>query len=198
MGRTSVAGDDTEIVRVLFQILKHGDRRKMDAISNVSQTGGGARDLRFRPASKFLPFFRRMLPDVVLERRGTSEIETYCGPVVWEGAGGERSEVMTVWPATDARPDECRIARINRFDFSGLVKEDPNGGESIIMLFQQQSGVVRVYFTTETSLKSENWNPTIKNFAKEWLAKATTGDQSRRQFKSAFLDLETNERFPHD
>ena len=191
-----MASNDTLVVRVLFQILKDGDRLKMDAVSNVSPTGGGARDLRFRPASRFLPIFSKMLPELVTERRGSSKIETYRGSVVWEAAGQEKSGLMTVWPATNARPNECRIARVNRFDFSGLVKEDPGGGESIFMLFQQKSGLVRVYFTTETSLKSENWNPTIKNFAKNWLAKATVGSRSRHKYRSAFLDLETNERFP--
>ena len=55
------------------------------------------------------------------------------------------------------------------------------------MLFQQQNGVVRVYFTTETSLTTKNWNTTIKDFAMGWLA---------TNHRSAFLDLETNERFP--
>ena len=184
-----VASNETEVVRVLFQILMEGDRRKMDAASNDSRTGGGARDLRFRPESEFLPFFRKLLPEVVLESRESTQIETYRGSVSWEASGQQKSQVMTVWPATDARPNECRIATINQFDFSSLVKKDPGGGPSIFMLFQQQNGVVRAYFTTETSLRSENWHPTIKTFAEVWLATA-------HKHKSAFLDLEANERFP--
>ena len=183
-----VGSHDTQVVvRVLFQILTAGDRLKMDAVSNVSRTGGGARDLRFRPENEFLPFFRKMLPEVVRKRRGSTQIDAYRGSVSWEASGQEKSRMMTVWPATNARPNECRIGKINRFDFSGLVKNDPSGGESIFMLFQQRNGVVRVYFTTETSLRSENWNSSIKNFAKEWMA---------TDHRSAFLDLETNERFP--
>ena len=185
--RMSVGSNDTQVVRVLFQILTEGDRLKMDAVSNFSPTGGGARDLRFRPESEFLPFFRKVLTEVVLEPRGSTQIETYRGSVSWEASGQEKSRMMTVWPATDARPNECRIGGINHFDFPGLVKKDPTGGASIFMLFQQRNGVVRVYFTTETSLRSENWNSRIKNFAKDWMA------TNRR---SAFLDLETNERFP--
>ena len=94
---------------------------------------------------------------------------------------------MTVWPATEARENECRIGGVNHFDFSGLVKKDPGGGRSIFMLFQQRNGIVRVYFTTESSLRSENWNSTIKSFAKDWMG---------TKHRSAFLDLETNERFP--
>ena len=106
--------------------------------------------------------------------------------------------MMTVWPATDARPNECRIARINRFDFSGLVKEDPGGGESIFMLFQQRNDVVRVYFTTETSLKSENWNSAIKNFAKDWLAKATLGKGRAPSTGLPFWILRRVSGFPCD
>lgn len=187
-----MASSDLQIVRVLFQALTAGDRRKMDAMSNDAPTGGGARDLRFSPTDRFLPFFERMLPEVVRERRGSTEVETYRGPVVWDVNGEQRSGVMTVWPPTDARSNECRIVRVNQFGFSGLVREDPAGGESIFMLFQQKNDVVRVYFTTETSLKAEDWNSAIKSFATYWL------DAGRRSARSAFLDFETNEQFPDD
>ena len=182
-----VANNDTQVVRVIFQTLTEGDRLKMDAVSNVSQTGGGARDLRFRPESRFLSIFRKMLPEVVLEWRKSTKIETYRGTVSWQASGQEKSRKMTVWPATDARENECRIGGINHFDFSGLVEKDQAGGRSVFMLFQQRNGAVRVYFTTETSLRSENWNSTIKSFAKNWMG---------TKHRSAFLDLETNERFP--
>lgn len=192
-----MASNDMQVVRVVFQILTEGDRLKMDAVSNVSQTGGGARDLRFRPETAFLPIFRKMLPEVVktrriqrvrgaLERQST-QIETYKGTVFWMASGQERSRKMTVWPATGARPNECRIGGINRFDFSGLVKQDPARGGSIFMLYQLQNGVVRVDFTTETSLKVDAWHSTIKAFAKDWM---------ETDHRAAFLDLETKERFP--
>ena len=178
-----VGGNDTDVVRVVFKVLAKSDLLKMDAVSNVSQTGGGARDLRFSPASAFLPIFRKMLPEVVLARGR----ETYRGTVFWLAADEqEKSREMTVWPATRRRPNECRIVQVHRFDFSGLVKEDPAGGHSIFMLFQQRNGVVRVHFTTETSLRSEVWNSTIRSFAKYWMGRSDW----------AFLDLETGERFP--
>ena len=40
---------DSEVARVIFQIVTEGDRKKMDAVSNIAQSGGGARDLRFQP-----------------------------------------------------------------------------------------------------------------------------------------------------
>ena len=178
-----MANNDTHIIRVVFQILEPGDLKKMKGESNVSPTGGGAVDLRFRPDSAFLPMFRRMLPEVVLAHGK----ETYRGAVFWEASGQEKSREMAVWPATPSREGECRIAEVNHFDFSGLVKEDPGGGRSIFMLFQLRSGIVRAYFTTETSLKSEAWHSIIKRFAKDWMG---------TNHRSAFLDLETKERFP--
>ena len=94
---------------------------------------------------------------------------------------------MEVWPPTNARPNEVRIAQVSRYGFQDLVVDDPAGRRSVFMLFQQRSGIVRVYFTTETSLSTDDWNPTIKEFATAWL---------QTQRKSAFLDLETHERFP--
>lgn len=193
-----VASNDTQVVRLVFQVLTEGDRLKMDAVSNVSQTGGGARDLRFRPETAFLPIFRKMFPEVVkarrmrrvqgtVERRTSTQIETYRGTVYWRASDQERAREMTVWPATEARPNECRIGGINRFDFSGLVKQDPDGGRSIFMLYQLRNGVVRVDFTTETSLRVDDWHSTIKAFAKDWM---------RTDHRAAFLDLETNEQFP--
>lgn len=193
-----VASNGQVVVRVLFQVLKEGDRKKMLAASNVTPSGGGARDLRFRPESEFLPFFAKLLPNVVFDPPGSSNIKTCRGHVVWDGgSAGTQSKEMEVWRATDARPGECRIARIHEFDFSGLVKDDPRHGRSIFMLFQQQNGVVRVHFTTETSLKTEPWNPVIKKFAVDWLAQAAAG-AGARHFRSAFLDLTTNDRFPAD
>ena len=76
---------------------------------------------------------------------------------------------------------------MHRFGFAGLVKRDPSGGRSVFMLFQQRNGVVRVYFATETSLRTENWNSAVKEFASVWLDSGHS---------SAFLDLDTNEGFP--
>ncbi len=186
-----MTSDETEVVRVLFHTIDDGDRLKLEAVSNNSPTGGGARDLRFRPESLFLPFFKKLFPKVVVRKRNGGNIEVYNGPVYWDVEGQEKTGTMKVWPATDARADETRIATVSRFGFQDLVKDDPSGGRSIFMLFQQKSGIVRVYFTTETSLKNDDWHCTIKKFAREWFS-------TQKKQKSAFLDLEAKERFPVD
>lgn len=187
----AVTSNGQAVIRVLFQNIEDGDRRKFEARSNDSTTGGGARDLRFRPEDAFLPFFGRMFPHKRYETRKvngvTSQIEVLNGTVTWTEATGEKSAAMEVWPATNARPNECRIARISSFGLSGLIKTDPSGGRSVFMMFQQANGTIRLYFTTETSLRTGNWDPKIKKFAKEWIADGS---------KSAFLDLQTMERYP--
>lgn len=181
------------IERILFQNIEDGDRRKFIAKSNDSASGGGARDLRFRPETEFLPFFRRMFPNKTYKTRKakglSSQIEVLSSTVKWQDPTGSKSATMEIWPATDARPNECRLARISEFALDGLIQTDPNGGRSVFMLFQQANGEIRLHFTTQTSLTTPNtWDPKIEKFARDWFADGC---------KSAFLDLITKERYPH-
>jgi len=188
-----MSNDDLTVVRVLFQNIEPGDRRKFEARSNDSTSGGGARDLRFRPETAFLPFFKSAFPNSRIQRRNSGgvekKIEVLSGTVVWQEGDIEKSATMEVWPSTDARPNETRIARVSGLGIYDLIVDDPDDGRSIFMLFQQKNGVLRIHFTTETSLRNDDWDPTIKAFAADWF-------QSNK--KSAFLDLETKERYPND
>ena len=179
------------IIRVLLHNIEEGDRRKIVAESNDSDTGGGARDLRFTPADEFFPFFERMFPKTRQRTRTSkgirSQIDVLRGDVRWTEPTGEKSAKMEVWPATPSRPRECRIARIAGFELHPLIQNDPNGGRSVFMMFEQADGVIRLYFTTETSLRTEDWNPKIKDLAADWIDDGG---------KSAFLDLQKMERYP--
>ena len=116
------------------------------------------------------------------------KIEVLSGTVTWNESGMERSATMEIWPSTNARPNECKIAKISSFGLFGMIQSDPTGGKSIFMMFQQQNGTIRLHFTTEASLRNDDWDPTIKKFAADWL---------REGSKSAFLDLKSKERYPH-
>ena len=183
---------DRVIVRVLVQNIEDGDRRKFEARSNDSSSGGGARDLRFRPETEFLPFFGRMFPDKHIKNRRSKDVQTqievFSGEVNWNEHGAEKSAEMEVWPSTNARPGECRIARISSFGLLSQIADDPNGGRSVFMMFQQADGTIRMHFTTETSLRNDNWDPKIKKFAVGWIEEGS---------KSAFLDLESKRQYPH-
>lgn len=187
-----MADDSFNVVRVLLQNIEDGDRLKFVAKSNTSDTGGGARDLRFRPESEFLAFFQKMFSGRRVQRRSSkgvsSQIEILTDTILWNEGGKDVTATMEIWPSTEARPNECRIARISSFGLDGLIQDDANGGKSVFMMFQQQDGTIRLHFTTETSLKVDKWDPTIKKFASDWLNEGT---------KSAFLDLKSKERYPH-
>lgn len=184
--------DGLSVILILFRHIETADRRKFEARSNDASSGGGARDLRFRPEAKFMPFFRKMFPQHRTEKRTTKgvveEIEILSGEVAWGEDGKDTAATMEIWPATNARPNEVRIARISSYGLAKSIKEDPNGGKSIFMMFKQKNGSIRLYFTTETSLRNDAWDPTIKRFAVDWLD---------RGGNSAFLDLETKERYPN-
>lgn len=181
------------IVRVLFHTIDDGDRLKFRARSNTSGTGGGARDLRFRPESEFFPFFRRMFPNRESKQRqakGSSKtIEILSGTAYWKRRGITDNAVIEVWPATDARQNECRIARVSSLDLRDLIEDDPASGRSIFMIYETADGQIWLYFTTQTSLQKDPWHQEIKKFAEFWI---------KTQKKSAFLDFETQEQYPDD
>ena len=187
-----MSDDDLSVIRVLLQNIEDGDRRKFEARSNDSATGGGARDLRFRPETVFWPFFKKVFPHSRTEKRRSkgveNEIEILTGTVHWQEKRCEKSATMEVWPSTNARPNEARIAKISSFGLYDLIKDDPAGGRSVFMLFQQMNGVIRLHFTTEISFRNDDWDPSIKKFAADWFLSGT---------KSAFIDLQSNERYPH-
>ena len=188
-----MSDDGLNVVRILFHDIQEGDRLKFEAQSHTASTGGGARDLRFRPESAFLPFFRRVFSETQIRKStsggGTNNIEVSYGKVHWTHHSDERSATMEVWPSTYSRPGETRIGRISSFGFSDLIETDPRGGRSIFMLFQQKNGDVRIHFTTETSLRRDQWDTQVKEFAEYWFNSGKI---------SAFLDLETEERYPDD
>jgi hypothetical protein len=178
-----VTGVDKRVVRIVLQRVDAGDLKKAKAVSNDAKTGGGARDLRFNPQKEFFPFFQRMFKGRSVQRK-----KTVCtGTVFWDDASSEKSADLAVWPPYPSRPGECKIGKVASLNIDGLIKNDPNGGLSVILLFEQSDGTIRMFFTTETSLRNDGWDPKIKSFAKRWF------DSGR---KSAFLDLEFGEQYP--
>lgn len=187
-----MSSTDRAVVRVLLQNIEDGDRRKFEAQSNDADSGGGARDLRFRPEKDFLPFFEQVFPHKTTKNRRSkgvqTQIEVFSGEVFWNESGSEKSATMEIWPSTNARPSECRLARISSFGLLGQIVDDPHNGRSVFMLFQQADGTIRIHFTTETSLLNDDWDPKIKTFAGDWIDDGC---------KSAFIDLKSGKQYPH-
>ncbi|MEQ8392311.1 MAG: hypothetical protein RIB30_15080 [Thalassospira sp.] len=185
------------IVRVFLFRIDDGDRRKFKAKANDTDSGGGPRDLRIRPEYQFWPFFERLLPereDVARPRTG-GLAEILVGKVCWSDGSRERTGRVEIWPHQNQRLNECRIAKVSQWGVDHLIEDDPNGGLSVLMLFQQEDGVVRLFFTTETVLRTGNWDSTVKDFANKWLDKTSANSRSP---KSAFLDLQNSEIYTGD
>lgn len=188
-----MSSSGTNIVRVFLFRIDDGDRRKFIAKANDTASGGGPRDLRIRPEDEFWPFFERLLSgrETVNRPRTGGTTEILVDEIRWKDGSGEERGRIEIWPQQSNRPNECRIAKVSRWQADHLIQNDPSGGHSVLMLFRQADGIIRLFFTTETVLRTGKWDPTVKAFANEWLDKTSVHPRP----KSAFLDLMTKERY---
>lgn len=134
---------------VIYKCIVQGDLSKFTASSNITKSGGGARDLRFSPASEFFPAFKRMFPK---EENGILR-----GFFSWNDHAPTEVEIH---PPTSSRPNEVRIARINECFPSNNIPTDST--DCILLLILDATGRVSPYFTSLESLKKDNWHPKIK------------------------------------
>lgn len=142
---------------VVYKKIVDGDLRKFSATSNDRPTGGGARDLRFSPAGEFMPIFEKMFP----HREG----DVLYGRFLWDDYAP--TEVFIHSP-TNSRPNEIRIGRVHECFPSNVIPEDAQ--DCILLLILDNNGNVWPYFTSEHSLRTDNWHPVIKNGILEGLA----------------------------
>lgn len=195
-GKPAASGTASPVLRLVVREIVPGDRRKFTATSNDVDTGGGARDLRFRPEDKFAPVFARMFPTTktVTSRRGGAavQLQVHTGQIRWPSvpAPGQAPLYQTgqaeIWPSTNARPGELRLVRVHEYGFSPLLPPLQVNGKTVMMLIQETQGVV-VRFTTEASIRTNNWHRSIKPFLLRWLDSDSL---------SGFIDLQTGEEFP--
>ena len=181
------------IARLFLFRIDDGDRRKFIAKANDTDSGGGPRDLRIRPEDRFWPFFECMLSRRESKERprtgGTTDI--LVDDIVINDGGAERTARLEIWPHQNNRPNECRMAKVYKWSADHLIKDDPAGGVSVLMIFQQENGLIRLFFTTETVLNTGKWDPAVKRFSSNWLQKT----RQYRGPKSAFFDLKRQESY---
>jgi len=171
------------IARIVYKEILEGDRRKFEAQSNDAQTGGGARDLRFRPYDKFLPVFERLFPD-------KDENDICVGRFTWMEGKKQDSNDAFFHPPTNARPNEGRIASVDKFlPLNSLPPQED--GTTILMIIQRDDGTVWPSFTTDVSLASGAWHEAVSNIVLTCLR------AHRRAGVSCcgYIDYETSEVF---
>ena len=156
------------VARILYKEIVPGDLRKIQAESNDSETGGGARDFRFGSYKTLLPVIREMFPETLNERRrraGRDSAEVFKGKFYWENArGGVEWQDSYFESPTDARPSEGRIRRIHQyvcFDTSNI----PQGGlgnRVLVLFIQLEDSSVWPYFAEERTLRQKGmWDSAV-------------------------------------
>jgi len=171
------------ITRIVYKEIVEGDRRKFEAQSNDAQTGGGARDLRFSPYEKFRPVFKRLLPNK--DSKGI-----YSGQFHWMENGQERTSQAFFHPPTSVRPNEGRIANVDKCLPKNSLPPS-SSGITILLLVQHDDGTVWVDFTTDQSLGSGGWHPSVSNAILGCLHARRGSNVSM----CAFVDFESKEVF---
>lgn len=155
-------------VRVVFKQIMDGDRRKVLAESNNSESGGGARDFRFNH-SGLGPTFAAMFPmrETFPRRRDgkSTQVEVYVGRLVWlrdpnkAEAGSDEMKIIYE-PPTDSRTSEGRIAKVHTYP---PFRRYPKGtsGMVLLLLVEDETGAVWPFYATQDSLKTGAWNRTL-------------------------------------
>lgn len=187
-----------QVARILYKELVEGDLRKLQAKSNDSDTGGGARDFRFRSFNRLLPVIRHLFPQIEkLQRRRDNMpvmVDIYKGTFYWyDAAGNVQTKDGYMEPPTSARPGEGRIPRIHEyscFDASGL--KIGVGNRVLLLLIQLMDGSVWPYYAEERTLRiAGKWDPVV---AKELLS-CLDAERPENLAVLGFRDFTTSDRF---
>lgn len=179
--------DGRRPVLIFWQEVLPGDLLKMKAQSNVSTTGGGARDLRF-PDVPFRSVFERMFAeDADIDGR-----HVRIGRLVWdEGDGRRREQVVEYWPPTDARPGEGRLARIHEIEPLRTLPASRDD-RLILLLVLDDARETRAFYAIVDELEAR-WHEDVAIPILDCLrAPRRPGTAAR-----GWLDLVTGQRYCH-
>lgn len=173
----------TGITRLVYKEIVRGDRRKFEAQSNDTPSGGGARDLRYSPYEEFVKVFGRMLP--------TRDANDVCtGHFTWIDKGAQKRGDAFFHPPTSVRPNEGRIASVDKYlPLDTLPSESE--GTTILIIYQDKHGEVWPYFTTDRSLASGEWHPAVS----ELILKCLHAHRRTGVSCCGYIDYEFNEVF---
>ena len=176
-----------DVKRIVFKEIVEGDRKKFEAASNLdSSAGGGARDLRFRPFDKFGPVFERLFPDK--DEKGVCKGEFHR-----LDDGVERATEAFFHPPTNARPNEGRLANVDKYlPLNDLPSE--GDGTTILLIIQRDDGSFWPTFTTDNSLESGAWNEQVM----EMILGCLRANRNANVSMVGFVDFETKETYCND
>lgn len=189
------SNDAGDIARIVFRQILDGDRLKFIAQSNITDSGGGARDLRFRSWDKMQKTLRKLFPGTRTEkrRRGTGNaLDVYTGHLSWlQKNGKEVSKEAVLEPPTHARPNEGRITRVHEYECFTINQPVAGSGRLIALFVQKDDGSVWPFVITERSLEHDKWNPAVAEF----LLSALNAPRREGNAAYGFIDFASGEQF---
>jgi len=139
------------ITRIVYKEILAGDRRKFEAKSNDTPSGGGARDLRFSPYDEFVKVFEILFP--------TKDADDIChGHFTWLEKGVQKRSEAAFHRPTGARGNEGRIASVDKCIPQTTLPPE-TAGITILIIYQDTAGAVWPCFTTDKLL--EKWHDSV-------------------------------------
>lgn len=158
--------DPTGVARILYKQVVGGDLRKIQAQSNDTPSGGGARDFRFGDYKRLEGMVKKFFPNTKTgdRKRGDAdvELEIFHGEFFHhDGDSNVVKQTVEFEPPTDARPTEGRIPRVHELPCFDLkrVPELKENEVVLLLLVQCNDSSVWPYFITESSLtNNQEWN----------------------------------------
>lgn len=162
---------------VIYKRIVEGDLSKFTATSNIRQTGGGARDLRFSPASEFFPVFQKMF---------SQQGSVLVGRFSWVNHSDTEA---VIHPPTNSRPNEVRIGRIHECFPATVIPTDDT--DCILLIVMDENRKVCPYFTSEHSLIHDNWHPAIK----VPILQGLNAERSVKSTAMGFIDFESGRSY---
>lgn len=199
------------VKRIVYKQIVFGDFRKFLAKSNDATSGGGARDLRFRPYEEFVEIFRLMFPHSRVEMRRRNDrmqqVEVLVGKFHWTENGGVVSKEATFETPTTAREGEGRIPTVYKYGpFNRIVEQWPEDkwgddkrslkveGRLVLLLVQREDGSVWPEFATEKSLGSGAWAKSVSTPILNSLA----GERRISEVARGYIDFEHGRGYSDD
>lgn len=177
------------ILRLAVREIWPGDRLKFKAKAAPGGTGGGARDMRFRPYQRFDDVFGRILTNRTnLERkRGgmKSTITVYTSSVSVRNPDGAHDTNMIFEPPTDARGDEGRVTMIHKL---GLTIPPQATHRLLFVVGQMSDG--NAFTTIAREEDVPHWHKDVADL----LTRVLSFDAANKA-SSGYIDFETGRSY---
>lgn len=143
---------------MVYKEIVPGDIRKLNAQSNDSKTGGGARDIRW-PAKTFRPAMHRIF-DRESTGRGGKPVRIAEVTYLTQDGTTAKTE-MVYWPPTESRPKEDRIAQVHSNPALGGTPPATNKGRIFLALIKFSDDTVRSVYIYENDLEQGSWSAEV-------------------------------------